>query len=168
MSDFKPIVNQLIHEQPFQRFEAPRLLYAALEWISKELKFVLWNRMQREVANPFHKDQRTRFETEGLAIHGCDRDDPDQHWNLKCDDLEISWYRHSWCCVSVNREMTNDDIAAFLDRAVSILDSCNMDMDYHGSGGEQPFTLDGEEIGESSYQRACREEREAHNGGRHD
>lgn len=160
---YQPMVIQHIYGQPWQRYDAPPMLYAALEWISRKLQTVLWNRLQREVPNPFNKDQSTRFDTEGLSIHGYDREDDEltQPWNLKCGDIEVSWYRHSWCNVSVNKPLTNDQIAEFLETALAILDRCNVDHDYYGKKGEQAFQIDGQEVGESSYQKACREEREA-------
>jgi hypothetical protein len=161
--EFQPNPLQAMRGQPWQRYEASPMLYAAVEWISNKLETTLWNRMQREVRNPFNKDSGTTFETEGLSIYGSrdwDEGSKPQHWNLKCGDIELSWYRHSWCWLSSNRQLTNDAIAGFLDEALAIVDRCNCDHDYYGKKGEQEFFFDGERIGESSFQRACREERE--------
>jgi hypothetical protein len=161
--EFRPNPLQVMRGQPWQSFEATPMLYATVEWISRKLQTVLWNRMQRDVRNPFHKDSGTTFETEGLTIYGSrdwDEEGKPHHWNLKCGEVELSWYRHSWCWLTCNRQLTNDEIAAFLDEALAIVDRCNADLGYYGEEGEQEFFFDGERVGESSFQRARREERE--------
>jgi hypothetical protein len=158
---YQPEVGQMCYGQPWQRFDAPPMLEAALQWIKCSLDTVLWNRLQRQTRSPFDNSGAT-FDTEGLSIHAYSwDDDKEQPWNLKCGDVEVSWYKHSWRGVSVNRELSNDEIAEFLDRALSIVRKCDIDFSHDASGFEQPFKYNGDDAGESRMRQLHREEREA-------
>jgi len=121
---YEPELGQAVFGQPSQEFAVSELLEAALGHIREELNRVLWNRLQQDCRSPFDNSS-ARFETEGLSIHAYDWGDDDQPWNLKCGDIEISWYKYIGRGMSVNRAMTPDDIDRFLEKAISIVRACD-------------------------------------------
>lgn len=153
---YQPEAGQICFGKTWQRFDVPDLLDAALRMIAQEIGIVLSNRMQRQVQNPFDRWATSTFDTEGLSVHGYSSVSEDEvaPWNLKCGDVEVSWYKGPWRGLSVNRQLTNDDIATFLDRALSILRAC--DSDIRGDKGEQPFFYNGEEVAVSVFEMATR------------
>lgn len=147
---YQPELGQMCFGQPWQSYEASELLDAAVERIAREWERVIWNRLQREVARPF-SNSGTRFDTDGLSIHAYSWDDSEeQPWNLKCGDVELSWYKNSWRGLSSNKQMSNDDIADFLDAALAALSACDTGGSWSDRPKWKPFTLDGETYSETS------------------
>lgn len=147
MTDYQPEIGQFAFGQPYHQYDGGYMLDAALMLIRRSLDRILWNRLQEDVESPFDNTGAT-FDTEGISIHAYSwDDDADQQWNLKCGDVEVSWYKHSWRGVSVNRELTNDDIAKFLAEAVDAIDACDTGMVGCRGGVKvgKPFTYCGEE-----------------------
>jgi hypothetical protein len=136
---YQPELGQAVFGQPWKEHSGGELLDAALGHLDNELQRVLWNRLQKECPSPFH-NTAARFETEGLAIHAYSWSEEDQPWNLKCGDLEISWYK--WCGrgTSSNKPLTPDEIAAFLDDALAIIRSC--DSPDYGEQDGRAFTYE--------------------------
>lgn len=143
MEAYQPELGQAIFGQPPQSYQASEMLDAALRYLQHELERVLHNRLQENVDCPFSNTGAT-FDTEGLSIHAYSWGDDDQPWNLKCGDIEISWYKHSWRGLSVNKSLTNDQVAQFLDRVLSIIRACDAGHGYDDSPCWQPFTYCGE------------------------
>lgn len=124
MTDYTPELGQMAFGHPWRDYEAPELLDAALTYIDQELQLVLWNRLQKECPSPF-SNSGARFETDGLLIHAYDWGDDNQPWNLKCGDVEISWYKWSGRGQSVNRPMSPADIQEFMSKALTIIRECD-------------------------------------------
>lgn len=140
MTEYIPELGQALFGQPTQAFEADNLMDAAINLLADELSRVLGNiTQQRPIDNPF-SNSGSRFDTEGLSIHAYSWSDDDQPWNLKCGDVEVSWYKYAGRGMSVNKPMSPNDIKAFLDCALGIILACE-------GGGEfskgQKFTYDG-------------------------
>jgi hypothetical protein len=140
MTQFQPELGQMVWGQPSQEHETSELLDAALTYLDHELQRVLWNRLQKECASPF-SNSGARFKTDGLSIHAYDWGDENQPWNLKCGDVEISWYKWSGRGQSVNRPMQSEDVAAFLDRALAIVRACDT-PEFGDEDGGRPFTYE--------------------------
>lgn len=150
--DYQPEIGQMCWGQPWQSFDGSVLLDAAVERMARSWERIMWNRLQREVDRPFNNSGAS-FETEGLAIRAYSWDDSDeQPWNLKCGEVEVSWYKHSWRGLSVNRPMTNDDIADFLSAALAALEPCDTGLGYEDGPRWKPFTYNGVLYNETSYE----------------
>lgn len=137
---FEPELGQMVFGQPTQEYDGGELLDAALTYLSEELDRVLWNRLQKECPSPF-ANSGARFETEGLAIHSYDWGSENQPWNLKCGDVEISWYKWSGRGQSVNKPMTPNDIAVFLGQALAIIRGCDT-PNFGDEDGGKAFTYE--------------------------
>lgn len=142
MSDaYEPELGQMIFGQPTQEWASDNLFDAAITLLAEELERVLGNVTQDRVSNPFH-NSGARFDTEGLSVHAYSWGDDEQPWNLKCGDVEVSWYKWAGRGMSVNKRMTPDDTKAFLDRALGVILACQSDEFERVKG--QRFTYLGE------------------------
>lgn len=149
---YEPETGQAMFGQPSQQFDGSDLLDAAVERIAREWERVIGNRLSHSVDRPFDNSGAT-FETDGIAINAYSwGDSTEQPWNLKCGDVEVSWYKHSWRGLSVNRAISNDDIAALLDEALAALRPCDTGHGYEGEARWKPFTYNGTRYSETSYE----------------
>lgn len=141
MSEYQPEIGQALFGQPHQTYEASLMMEAAIDRIAREWRRCIGNttgHISKSQGSPFDNTGAT-FSTEGLDINAYSwSDDDEQTWNLKCGDIEVSWYKHSSRGLSVNKDMSNDDIAAFLDEVLNQLKPC----DYPLSNGELEHSKD--------------------------
>lgn len=137
---FQPELGQMLFGHAPQQYDGGNLLDAALTYLREELDRVLGNIYQGDPPSPF-SNSGCRFDTEGLSIHAYDWGDESQPWNLKCGDIEVSWYKWAGRGQSVNKPLTPSEISEFLDAALAIIQSCE-GGEFDGSGG-RPFTYDG-------------------------
>lgn len=142
---YQPELGQMIFGQPSQQFDGGNLLDAIINRLERELERVLWNRLQKEVPSPFSNTAAT-FEAPGIAIHAYSWDEEaEQPWNLKCGEVEVSWYKHAWRGVSINRQLTADEMAAFLDEALARIRACDTGDGYVDHPVGVTFIYDGTE-----------------------
>lgn len=139
---YTPELGQAIFGQQPQSYEASEMLDAALRYLRHELSRVLWNRLQQEADCPFGNTGAT-FDTEGLSVHAYSWVDDDQPWNLKCGDIEVSWYKYLSRGLSVNKPLTNDEVSQFLERALAIIRACDTSNGYGDAPKNQPFSYRG-------------------------
>lgn len=78
---------------------------ALLEHIEAEMERLYWNKYQEDFPSPFRNNAED-FKNETFEVHSYDwSENPKYHYNFKCGDVEISWYknlgRHTtidkWC-----------------------------------------------------------------------
>ncbi len=137
-----PELGQMVFGQPTQQYEADNLMDAVINLLSCEIERVLGNVTQeRDIGNPF-SNSGSRFDTEGLSVHAYSWGDDDQPWNLKCGDVEVSWYKYAGRGMSVNKPMTPQETKAFLDTALSIIHACEPSGEFDETSGNK-FTYDG-------------------------
>lgn len=137
---FMPELGQMLFGQAPQQYDGGELLDAAVLYLREELDRVLGNRLQRSCSSPFD-NSGSRFDTEGLSVHAYSWSDDDQPWNLKCGDIEISWYKYFGRGQSVNKPLTSDEISEFLKHALGIIRAC--DSPDYGETDGQEFSYDG-------------------------
>lgn len=140
-NECKPELGQALFGQPTQEYEADNLMDAAINLLADELNRVLGNVTQRHPIDSPFSNTGARFDTDGLSVHAYSWSDDDQPWNLKCGEVEVSWYKWSGRGMSVNKPMTPDDTKAFLDSALGIILACEGNGEF--SSG-QKFTYCGE------------------------
>lgn len=117
MTEYTPELGQAMFGQPWKSCEASNLLIAALEAIRHELDRVMWNINQREYDSPFGNTGNS-FECDEFEVHAYDwNEDNVQDYNFKYGDgtIKVCWYKYFGRGTSVNRELTNDEIASMLD-----------------------------------------------------
>lgn len=125
---FEPELGQFVFGQPYKQYEASELLEAALCHIKDEPDRVMGNVKQEEYSNPFDNTGNS-FVCETFEVHAYDwnfdEEREPQKFNFKYKDIEISWYKYLGRGMSVNREISNNEISDMLDdciRAVRKLD----------------------------------------------
>lgn len=127
MNEYQPELGQAIFGQPHQRFECPDILDAALVFIRDRLDTILWNNLQQRVESPFG-NTGSRFETDGLIVEAYSwNEDVEQPFNFKCGNIEVSWYKYLGRGMSVNREVTSQDVSDMLATALAILGECDVE-----------------------------------------
>lgn len=95
--------------------------------IEYELDRIMWNIHQEEYDNPFRNSGNVDgFKNDVFEVHAYDwgkDDDAEQSANFKWRDFEIYWYKYLGRGMSVNREITNDELAELYDDCIkSLLD----------------------------------------------
>jgi hypothetical protein len=128
---YQPELGQAIFGQPSKQFAVSPMLEAALLFVQHELDRVLWNRLQVGTDSPFG-NTGAKFDTKGLSIHAYSWGDDDQPWNLKYGNLEVSWYKYFGRGMSVNRNLSNDEVSNLLDEILTVIRDC--DTRAFGSG----------------------------------
>lgn len=58
MSSYKPELGQAIFGQPYKEHEVPDIWDAALSFLSRELKRVMWNEREYDFSDPFFQQYR--------------------------------------------------------------------------------------------------------------
>lgn len=95
-----------------QKYECPLYITALLEFIKKELERMYWNKHQLEVDDIFNL---TMEETE-LNIKSFEwepynwNDEEIQDYNFKYGDIEISWYKYFGRDMTINKEVSFQDM----------------------------------------------------------
>lgn len=123
MSYYTPEVGQALFGQPYQEHECPEYVRAALRAIAEELDRVMWNVHQERYDSPFDNSGNVEgFACPVFEVHAYDwSDDNEQRFNFKWKDLAISWYKHSYRGLSMNRETTPDECATMLHECIVAL-----------------------------------------------
>jgi len=121
MENYTPEIGQMFFGQPFKQYKVTKLLEAALWSISREWKRVMWNINQKNIANPFDssgaKWKCNEFEMEAYSWN----DEYEQPYNFKWGDIEISWYKYLGRGMSVNKEVSLEEINDLLDSCLEAI-----------------------------------------------
>lgn len=98
-----------------------KLLEAALQFIQYEWDMIMWNVHQEQLDNPFANTGAT-WKCDMFEVEAYSWDNQyDQKYNFKCGDIEISWYKYMGRSMSVNKELTADDICKMLNICIDAL-----------------------------------------------
>ena len=113
MKNYQPELGQLCFGQPWKRYDCSDYLEAALRMIQLELERVLWNIHQKS-KEPF-ENIGDKFKNDVFEVEAYSWDeDRTQPYNFKCGDIEVSWYKHLGRGMSVNREVSPNQMAEAL------------------------------------------------------
>lgn len=114
---YEPELGQYIYGQPYQAFDVPEYLEAALSYLQQEIERVEWNNGQKDF-NPFGNTGQ-KYRTKAFEVEAYSWDDSiEQPYNFKWKDLELSWYKWFGRGMSMNRETTPDEVAVMLDECL--------------------------------------------------
>jgi len=131
-SEYQPEIGQAVFGQPFKEFACPPLLIAELWDIDKEISRVQWNILQKEYPSPFENTGNS-FTLPEFTVFAYSWGDDEQAYNFKWKDVEVSWYKYLGRGTTINRIITNDEIAKLHEDCVSAL------MEYEKSNINLPF-----------------------------
>jgi len=143
MSDYQPELGQMLFGQPPQQFECPEILEAALAFIRNDLSRVMWNLRQKDEPCPFGNSAAS-WRCEVFCVASYSWGDEGQPWNFKHypTSIEVSWYKYLGRGMSVNREVTPDEVSGLLRSCMSALkavDARTMAWDEPGLYPEGPL-----------------------------
>jgi hypothetical protein len=123
MEKYTPELGQAVFGQPYKTYKASELLEAALSSIDSELRRVMWNINQKEYESPFSNTANS-FVSDTFEAHAYDwNDEHNQPYNFKWKDIEISWYKYMGRGMSINKQITNDEIELLLDNCLAAIRS---------------------------------------------
>lgn len=121
MKEFEPEMGHYCFGQPWHSHEIPNLLYAALHVIEEEMVRIMENITQKEYHSPF-ENYAEHFVCPTFEAHAYSWDeDENQEYNFRWRDVKISWYKYFGRDMSVNKELSNDEIAILLDDCLDAL-----------------------------------------------
>lgn len=105
---FPELGHAIFYSNNVKKYNCEKYLVALLRDIARELERVMWNRTQKEYANPFENSGNVDgFKNDIFEVHAFDwNEDSDQQYNFKYKDVEISWYKYLGRDVSINREIS--------------------------------------------------------------
>lgn len=113
MEKYEPEIGQSLFGQPWKEYKASELLIAALNAISEELRRVYWNNNQEELADPF-RNTGNEYKNDTFHVQAFSWKDKEQPYNFKWRDFEVSWYKYLGRGTSINRPISNDEVAEML------------------------------------------------------
>lgn len=137
---YEPELGQALFGQSCKAFACPDILDAALVFIRERLDTILWNNLQRRAESPFG-NTGSKFTTDGLIIESYSWDDEkEQPFNFKFGDIEVSWYKYLGRGMSVNREISAQEVSDMLAGVLRVLDEC--DASHFESKQQRAFTYE--------------------------
>lgn len=111
MNIYEPELGQFLFGQPFKKYGAPLILIAALEYLGHEIVRVMQNIDGNYFQNPF-ENTANNFVCDAFEVYAYSwNEDIQQDFNFKCGDVEVSWYKYLGRGTSVNKQLSNDEIA---------------------------------------------------------
>lgn len=101
-------------------YDCPTYLTALLRGLADELSRVMRNLSQEEYENPFDNSGNVDgFKNDIFEVHAFDWDEANpQPFNFKCDDFELSWYKHLGRGMTMNRELSSAEAVEIFDRCL--------------------------------------------------
>lgn len=118
---YEPELGQALFGQASQEYKVSEVLKAAILMISRELKRVMWNIHQKELDSPF-ENTGASWECDTFAVEAYSWDDKyEQPYNFKYKDIEVSWYKYFGRGMSVNRNVTPDEVSTMLNDCLDAL-----------------------------------------------
>ena len=120
LKKYEPELGQAVFGQPWKEFEASEMLIAALQAIEYRLDIVMGNIHQCEYDSPFSNTGNS-FRCDTFEVQAYSWSDDEQPYNFKYKDIEISWYKYLGRGTTVNRVITNNEIAMMLDDCLNAL-----------------------------------------------
>lgn len=119
--EYIPELGQAVFGQPYKSYGASGMLIAALESISSEIDRVMWNITQERYNSPF-SNSGNEFKCDTFEVEAYSwNEDYEQLYNFKWKDFEVSWYKYLGRGTSINRKISNDEIAEMLDECLDAL-----------------------------------------------
>lgn len=98
---YQPELGQAVFGQPSQELECPMHVVAVLRSLAQQ-----WEVIRSQDPNPFD-NTGAFYECEGLSVQAYSwNEDVEQPWNLRWEDIEISWYKYLGRGMSINKEVS--------------------------------------------------------------
>lgn len=98
---YEPELGHAVFGQPPQTFECPMHMLAVLRALAQQ-----WEVIRGEDPSPFD-NTGVFYQCDGLCIQAyCWNEEIAQPWNLKWEDIEISWYKYLGRGISINNEVS--------------------------------------------------------------
>lgn len=104
MEKFEPELGQLVNGQPWQKFETPVYIDAALEYLACHFD-------DKKISddNPF-RNTGFNWVNEVFEVHAYDwNENHHQKYNFKYKDIEVSWYKYASRSSSINQEVSVEE-----------------------------------------------------------
>jgi hypothetical protein len=98
---YEPELGQALFGQPSQELECPMHVLAVLRAVAQQ-----WEVLRGQDPNPFD-NTGAFYECEGLSIQAYPwNEEACQPWNLRWEDVEISWYKYLGRGMSINKDVS--------------------------------------------------------------
>ena len=98
---YQPELGQAVFGQPAQELECPMHVVAVLRALAQQ-----WEVIRPQDPNPFD-NTGAFYECEGLSVQAYSwNEDVEQPWNLRWEDIEVSWYKYLGRGMSINKEVS--------------------------------------------------------------
>lgn len=108
MSDYQPEIGQAVFGQPWQRERPDTTTKGALEALRSIYDATYTS--EDGFDGPF-SNSGARVKSSRMEIHAYSWNDEEDHkWNLKWRDFECSWYKHFGLGLSVNRQLSPEEV----------------------------------------------------------
>lgn len=103
-----------------KRYDCPEYITALLKGLDDRLCAAMWNINQEEYDSPFDNSGNVEgYKNETFEVHAFSWDeDYAQPFNFKCGNFEVSWYKYLGRGMTMNREITPDEMVAVFDRCM--------------------------------------------------
>lgn len=135
MSDkkYEPELGQMVFDHSFQSYEGSNLLKGALLLIKDKIETLMWNIHKKRYDAPFISGMGNEtFQCDAFEVVGYLYDE-EQDYNFKYEFpcpkkdgdphiIKINWYKHFMRGLSINEEITPDDLNFMLNDCIACLD----------------------------------------------
>jgi hypothetical protein len=115
--DYEPELGQAVFCQPNQRFEPPMMLLEGLEMIAGYLVNIVG------IDNDPFDNTGSKYKNETFEVQAYSWGNEEQPYNFKYKGIEISWYKYFSRGVSVNRQLSEDEIMDMVKDCIDSLKS---------------------------------------------
>jgi hypothetical protein len=117
----------LLEVEPVERFKTSASLLSALELVKKK-----WKEVMLSKPSPF-ENKAASFSCDVFSVEAYSWTNPDQFYNFKWRDVEISWYKYFGRSMSVNRVVSRseaDEMMAACSNAIELAASGHLAFHY--------------------------------------
>lgn len=119
MSEYEPELGQAFFGQSWQRIECPPNVQRVLDSLQSAWSVLMGT------PNPF-SNTGERFDGKSFRAHAYSWDDDEhQEFNFAWRDVRVSWYKYLGRGTSINRRMSNAEVAEMFRECMSELLSIN-------------------------------------------
>ncbi len=103
-NQYLPDLGQMAFGQPWQTYECPEFVVAALEALQEILD-------ERQGIDPF-SNSGSSFGNDTFQVEAYSWSDDEQPWNFKWKDIEVSWYKWLGRGTTINKPYVSKDLIA--------------------------------------------------------
>jgi hypothetical protein len=128
MDEYIPELGQAIFGQPYKKYSASDLFIAALQCLRDRLEMNIFYNYTSPFGNYGNSFKCDTFEVEAYSWD----ENYDQPYNFKYKDIEVSWYKYLGRGTTINRKVSNDEIAGMLTDCLKAIDKYEEEMNDAG------------------------------------